>query len=109
MFASLISKHGLKVDVANNGKEAFDLYLKENYDCVFMDLEMPVQNGYDTTKQIRELSKDIPVIVITAHSTQEDRDMAFACGATDFVVKPISAATIKAVLEKYSMIPTPNV
>lgn len=89
---------------AQNGKEAIDIITKEKVDLVFMDIEMPVMNGLETTKYIREKlpspKKYIPIVALTAHNPanffEDFRDAGF-----DFLMtKPYSIDKIKQAIEK---------
>ena len=100
----LLNDIGIKADIANNGKEAFDAVLKKKYNIVFMDLEMPVMNGIDTIKLIRdnELTKDINIVAMTAHSKNESIDELNEINVYDFISKPIDANDFYKLIEKFS-------
>lgn len=104
----LLSESGLIVDVAENGQEAIKLLgiRPENYyELIFMDIQMPVMNGYEATANIRagesDYWKNIPVIAMTANVFQEDESRAAECGMSDYVTKPIDMNVIYSVLEKW--------
>ena len=104
----LLSEAGLIVDVAENGKEAIELLKKQPeyfYELIFMDLQMPVMNGYDATTCIRlgvsDYWKQIPVIAMTANVFQEDESRATECGMSGYITKPIVMDVIYTVLEKW--------
>lgn len=85
----LLSRMGLTVIRAANGVEAVEICRSEQaIDLVLMDIKMPVMNGYEATKIIKELRPQLPVIAQTAYSTDYDRAKAFACGCSDFISKP---------------------
>ncbi len=93
----------VEVIKAVNGQEAFELALKEKPVLVFMDMMMPVLDGYSATKKIKdttELSK-IPVVAITAVNTKGDIKKVFDCGCEDILQKPISLKTVVDLIEKY--------
>lgn len=75
---------------AKNGQEAVDLFLQEQPDLIFMDIKMPIMNGYEATQAIRNLSKEVPIVAITAFAFESDRQEALSAGCTDFMTKPIS-------------------
>jgi CheY-like chemotaxis protein len=92
----ILSDYGFLIDVANNGKEALERLQKEDadyYDAVLMDIQMPVMDGYEATKQIRMLEDEersqIPIIAMTANAFEEDRRQALQSGMNDFLTKPI--------------------
>lgn len=88
---------------ALNGLEAIELYKKEMPDIIFMDVQMPELNGYETTTEIRNLEtiKNIPIIALTAGVRAEDIEQCFQVGMNDFVSKPIVAETIEKILQKW--------
>ncbi|MBL8013318.1 MAG: PAS domain S-box protein [Candidatus Omnitrophica bacterium] len=87
----------------NNGQEAVDLLRSDkDFDLCFMDLHMPVLGGFEATAMIRkEISKDLPIIALTAAVLQEDRAMAAASGMNDFLVKPVSAEGLREKIIQY--------
>jgi|SRR5208283_4894749 len=86
----LLEPTGAIIIHVENGKEAVD-YIKNGnkIDLVLMDLLMPVMNGYEATRQIKSLQKEIPVIAQTAYSLSEDRKHAMEAGCDDYITKPI--------------------
>ncbi|WP_153109290.1 hybrid sensor histidine kinase/response regulator [Propionivibrio limicola] len=86
-----LTKGGLVVTVANNGLEALDLVQKDNYDLVFMDLHMPVMDGFEATRLIRALpdGKELPIIAMTAAAMPQDREASAAAGMNAHLAKPI--------------------
>jgi len=82
---------------AANGKEAIEIALRDNPDVVLMDLMMPVMDGFETTERLKndERTKDIPIIIVTALDSREDRLKGIAAGADDFITKPIDFEELK--------------
>jgi two-component system sensor histidine kinase/response regulator len=80
------------VVVANNGKEAIDLMLKHRFDCVLMDVQMPVMDGFEATRMIRAdpRLKSAVVIAMTANAGKQDQAQCLAAGMDEFVTKPIA-------------------
>jgi len=99
----LLEDAGATVVVANNGKEAIDLLLKGHFDCVLMDVQMPVMDGYEATRQIRAHPRlsGTPVIAMTANAGREDEARCLAAGMDEFITKPIAPAVLFAVLSKW--------
>lgn len=75
---------------ARNGREAVDLAMKERFDAILMDLKMPIMDGLEATRRIRELRPDVPIIALTANVFDTDRQSAFDAGCIDFLSKPIN-------------------
>lgn len=88
---------------ASNGVEAVKL-IKEipEINLILMDIKMPVMDGYEATRLIRELRPDIPIIAQTAYAFSDDRLKALDSGCNDYVSKPISKDVIIKIVEKYS-------
>jgi len=87
-----LKKKVKRIDLANNGKEALDMFALEKYDLVLMDIQMPVMDGITATKKIRETEstpeRRVPIIAITANTLAVDRDQCLAAGADDYLSKP---------------------
>ncbi len=98
----ILSKWGCVIDFANNGKEALEKLKAGHYDICLMDLQMPVMGGLEATQIIRrEISKDFPVIALTAAVLDEDRLKCAEAGLTDFLAKPLNVDLLKEKLIKY--------
>lgn len=78
-----------------NGQEAVDLYKKHQPDLILMDIKMPVMDGFEATRQIRELSGTVPIIALTAFAYEKEKQQAQACRFTDYVVKPVDINHIR--------------
>ena len=87
----LLQSAGVTVAVACNGQQALDMLERERYDCVLMDCQMPVLDGYEATRRLRRQPRwrDLPVIAMTAEALVGDREKALAAGMNDHIVKPI--------------------
>ncbi|OEZ53924.1 CHASE domain-containing protein [Duganella sp. HH105] len=99
----LLEDAGATVCVANNGKEAIDLLLKERFDCVLMDVQMPVMDGYETTRLIRahpKLSATL-IIAMTANAGRDDQERCLSAGMDEFVTKPIAPKLLFNMLSKW--------
>jgi CheY-like chemotaxis protein/HPt (histidine-containing phosphotransfer) domain-containing protein len=102
----ILSKFGIAVDVANDGLEAIDALSKSNYDLVLMDVQMPVVDGLDATRRIRDTSSpvrrhDVPIIAMTARAMPRDHEVCIGAGMNDFLSKPIVPEDLRKVLEKW--------
>ena len=89
LLAEYIKKEGYNVLVAADGGEALDIFSKNELDMVFLDVTMPVLNGYDVCREIRKTS-NVPVIMITSHGDDYEKIMGLGIGADDYIVKPCS-------------------
>jgi CheY-like chemotaxis protein len=80
------------IDVANNGKEALDMFGNKKYDIVLMDIQMPVMDGLTATRKIRELeastNSHVPIIAITANALSGDREICLSAGMNEYISKP---------------------
>ena len=87
----LLEEVGLKVDLAENGHEAVAKAQAASYAAILMDMQMPVLDGLDATRQIRQLSGHTrtPILAMTANAFAENKDQCFAAGMDDFIAKPI--------------------
>lgn len=104
----LLSEEGLLVDRVSNGVacvEKLEKAAPDFYDLILMDIQMPVMNGYDATRKIRQLEdpfrSSIPIIAMTANAFAEDRQKALFVGMNDHVAKPIDMNVLIPVLEKH--------
>ncbi|MBT3384059.1 MAG: response regulator [Prolixibacteraceae bacterium] len=98
----LLKKWGLKTAWAKNGKDAIGLFKeKEGFDIILMDLNMPVFNGFETTKQIKQINPVQVVIAQTAYAVAGDKEKALAAGCDDYISKPINADKMKQIIYKY--------
>ncbi|WP_372880767.1 transporter substrate-binding domain-containing protein [Psychromonas sp.] len=92
LAVALLSDNGLFVEVANNGQEALDMLAQEEFDGVLMDCQMPVLDGYQATRQLRQQArfKDLPVLAMTANAMVGDREKVLEAGMNDHIAKPIN-------------------
>jgi len=104
---SLLEDFKLNIAEAENGERAFNLFAAdpEKYDLIFMDIQMPVVNGYDSARMIRSLehpyAKVIPIIAMTANVFKEDIDLCLAAGMNEHIGKPLNINEVIMVLNKY--------
>ena len=91
ILMTYILKKYYQFDRAKNGKEAVEMVDKTKYDIVLMDIKMPVMDGLEATKAIKEKYPDLPVVALTANAFDSDRQLAFDAGCNDFLSKPVSS------------------
>ncbi len=104
----LLSEHGLLIDRAENGvvcAEMLESAADDYYSLILMDIQMPILDGYETTRKIRHFANEkkanIPIIAMTANAFAEDRQRALAFGMNDHIAKPIDMSKLIPVLLKY--------
>lgn len=85
----------------NNGEEALATYQKENIDVVFLDLTMPIMDGFEALQKIKEYDKDAKVIVVSADIQKTSMDKVREFGAIDFVKKPINSEKMNQIIQKF--------
>ncbi len=88
-YAFVLEEYFSTVYLAENGKEALDLYHKKKPDVLLLDISMPFINGLDIAKFIRTTNKDIPIIMLTAHDEQEKLLRAIPLNLSNYLIKPI--------------------
>ncbi len=100
----LLNKFGHCVAIANNGREALELYSRERFDLVLMDIQMPEMDGFEATQLLRRQQEEsgmrIPIIAMTAHAMQGDRERCLANGMDDYIAKPISRKELADVIAR---------
>ncbi|MGB0465976.1 MAG: response regulator [Pontibacterium sp.] len=102
----ILRKFGLTVDIAANGVEVLNALRNFDYDLVVMDCHMPVMDGYEAARRIRNLSTDVknhqlPIVALTANAMEGDSDKSLAAGMSDHITKPVDPARLCAVLQKW--------
>ena len=100
----ILTEAGVTVDVADNGRIAVDMVLAEprRFDAVLMDMQMPVMNGLDATREIRETlgSEQLPIIALTAHAMERERERGREAGLDGHVTKPIDPTALVEALDR---------
>jgi len=105
LASRLLEKRGHSVVVAGNGREALDALEKESFDLVFMDVQMPVMDGFEATAAIRKKEGAggirLPIVALTAHAMKGDREKCFAGGMDGYLTKPIRPQELDELLQSY--------
>ena len=100
----MLTKAGYHVEVANNGQEAVEKYTTspEDFDLIFMDVQMPEMDGIGATQAIRKKGFDIiPIVAMTANAMKGDREICLKAGMVDYIAKPIERELVFEILEKW--------
>ncbi len=105
LLASMLERLGCEIHLAQNGAEAIEQCLQRCFDVIFMDCDMPVLDGLEATRRIRQLEafESIPIIAATAHALPANLDACRAAGMSDILTKPLTLARIAAGLEKWTV------
>jgi DNA-binding response OmpR family regulator len=90
LFSHVLVKHGYTVKGVSNGKEALDAMDTDYYDIIISDIMMPVMDGYEFVRSLRDAGNTTPVMMITAKDAFDDMRMGFLSGTDDYMVKPIN-------------------
>ncbi|MBU1329488.1 MAG: response regulator [Gammaproteobacteria bacterium] len=89
-LSALLDEAGLQISTAKDGAEAIERFLQGGHDLILMDMAMPIMDGYTATRLLKqEHGCQIPIIALTAHAMKGDRDKCLACGADDYLAKPV--------------------
>ncbi|MGD9109976.1 MAG: response regulator [Phycisphaerales bacterium] len=97
----LLEKLGLEVTITQDGKEAVEAALSQDFDMVMMDIQMPVMNGHDATKKLRKEGYTKPIVAVTAHAMKGDKEKCLASGCNDYLSKPINRKELVEIIGKY--------
>ncbi len=105
LLTLLLKREGLDVITVEDGAQACDAVQQadaagEPYDAILMDVQMPVLDGHEATRRLREAGQTLPIVAVTAHARNEDRDAAYAAGCDGFVTKPIDIDQLRSILRE---------
>ncbi len=94
-----LKKHPYQLDIAENGLIGLEMFKKAHYDLVLMDIQMPVMDGYEATREIRRFEAEqgrdkARIIAVTAHASEENHRMVIEAGCDDFITKPVPKAKL---------------
>lgn len=104
LMSFYLNKSQAMVDAVENGRQVIDALLEsrdsgQSYDAILLDMQMPVLDGYDTARRIRELGFSLPVIALTAYAMQGDRERCLTAGCDDYLSKPVTRPALLAKLQ----------
>lgn len=97
----VLEKSNFICERAKNGKEALEMFQKNGYDLIIMDIQMPIMDGIQATKEIRKIDKKVPIIVITAAAVEEVKKEAKRAGVNNYITKPFVKEKIVEVVRSY--------
>jgi len=98
LILGLLEESGIDIKIANNGKEAVEMFENNEYDLVLMDIQMPIMNGYEATALIRQENRTLPIIALTANAMVEDIQKTKEAGMDTHLGKPIDVSKLYATL-----------
>ncbi len=107
MTLAMLEYFGCRIDWVENGREALDAFSRAHFDLILMDCQMPVMDGYQATRLIRQReaadkpSSHVPIVALTAHALAGDREDCLAAGMDDYQSKPFGPEDINAILTKW--------
>jgi len=108
LFSAMLTNLGCMVTCASNGRIAVENYLANEYDLIFMDVQMPEMDGFEATILIREEEKKTlkhtPIVALTAHAMKGDKDRCLEAGMDEYVTKPITIKSMLTVLNKFNLV-----
>lgn len=90
LFKLLLEKTGAEVKIVENGKDAVDTAMSETFDLIFMDMQMPIMDGVEATRTLRDRGYNGAIVSLTANAMKQDREACFAAGCNDYITKPVS-------------------
>ena len=104
----ILTKAGIEITVAVNGREGVDAVMNEPFDAVLMDIQMPVLDGYSATREIRAKPRfaALPIIAMTANAAESDRRRAMDAGMNDHIAKPFDPENLLLMLQRWTNRPT---
>lgn len=92
---------GLHVTAVDDGQQVIDAAMSQKFDMIFMDMQMPVIDGFMATMHLRQKGVDLPIIALTAYAFDEDRKRCIDAGCDDYISKPVDSDILKSMVEKY--------
>lgn len=108
LIKEILADWGITVDMASDGYEGLQMIEQKNYDLILMDIQMPGIDGLETTRRIRAMDdpyfKNVPILAVTASTTEATRDEIFISGMQDFILKPINVDDLRAKIVEHSSV-----
>ena len=111
-ICAILRREGYAADMANDGKTGLDKAMSGKFDCMILDIMLPVMNGLDVLSYLRVMQNEIPVLLLTARSEIDDRIKGLDCGADDYLTKPFATgellARVRAMTRRLGIAPDIN-
>jgi signal transduction histidine kinase len=101
LMHAMLRRSGIDPVIVSNGQQAIQAVQNGRFDLIFMDMHMPVLNGYDATRLLRQTYPDLPIVALTASAMKGDRDSCLLAGCTAYLAKPISRHQVVAMLNRF--------
>jgi CheY-like chemotaxis protein len=100
---AMLRSLGLRVSVAGDGAQAVSMVSKEKFALVLMDCRLPVMDGYEATRRIREMPgfESLPIVALTANARQGDKEICLQAGMNDYLAKPFKRTDLQQVLQRW--------
>lgn len=107
LACAILKNNNFEFDVAENGKIAYDLFTNGSYDIVLMDIQMPIMNGLESAKMIRDFERktntesSVPIIAVTTFTRDDDKENCYDAGMSEVLGKPYKTDNLIEVLGRY--------
>lgn len=101
VLVKMLKKWNIEPTVVSDGALALAAFEQNEFDIIFLDLQMPIMDGLEASRKIREKNREIPIIALTAAVLQENRNEASAAGMNDFIEKPFQSEDLREMIFKY--------
>ena len=112
VFSQILEAAGVSFRIVGNGAEAVEAWQQDRPAIIMMDISMPVMNGLQATAEIREreiaIGGHVPIVGVTAHALDGDREMCLSAGMDDYITKPISPERLEDKIRQWTGIETPD-
>lgn len=102
LLQTYLSKWGIHVESASNGRDGVEMALKQPYDVILLDIQMPEMDGFQAIHLLREKNYSKPIIALTAHAMKGDRERCIEAGFDDYLQKPVDRKVLEAALRQFS-------
>jgi len=101
MLSRRLQRKGFKVVAAINGEEAVSIAKQLSPNLILMDMELPIKDGWTASKEIKNASPSIPIIALTAHAFEGDKEKALSAGCDDYATKPVDFNALLGLINKF--------